>query len=184
MKKLFLLVVFAFFSASIFSQTQVEVFGKLVEGTVTPDINVFATKKISEKVSLTAFTLVEEKWSEALVGVTYCPTSNLELGLSAGIEQNEALYRLGGSVWIGSGKTSLLILVEKGDGLDNYWYKSVVNYKVSEDLSVGISAWRFHGIGPVLKLAIKDLDCKVWINPAYDLEVNKTKIMLGLDISF
>lgn len=102
--------------------------------------------------------------------------------MGAGIEQNDALYRLAGNVWIGKGKTSLLILTEKGDGKDNYWYKTVLSYKASEQFTVGALAWRFHGVGPTVRYTPKKSYLTIWCMPAYDFEVNLKRIMLGLSI--
>jgi len=141
---------------------------------------IFAKKKISEKFDLTYFSLVGQKWSEALIGFSYSPKKWLSIGLSTGIEHNPAVYRLGGSIWIGKGKTSLLMLGEKGDGKDNYFYKTILSYKASEKFTVGAIAWRFHGLGPVVKYTKDDLT--LWFMPAYDLEFNVQRLILGLSI--
>lgn len=91
-----------------------------IGGTIEPNINFLGTKKIVPNLNLTYYFLVESQWSEALIGVAYSPVSWLELGLSTGIEYNPAIYRFAGSVWIVKGKTSLLMLGEKGNGKDNY----------------------------------------------------------------
>jgi len=183
MKKLISLLVLAVILAlSTTSYSQVQIFGKLSDDKVTPDINIFGVKKISEKVSFTYFGLIEEKWSEGLIGVSYSPSEFVTLGVGAGIESNPALYRLCASVWVGKGNTSLLILGEKGDGRTNYWYKATADYKISENFSAGLIAWRFTGIGPVANLTIKKLDSKLWLFPAYDFESKKPSLTLGLDI--
>jgi hypothetical protein len=84
-----------------------------------PNINFFASKKVTEKVSLTFFGLVEQKWSEALIGASYAPSKSLNINLSTGIEQGTNSPRFGASIWTGKGKTSLLILGELGSGKDN-----------------------------------------------------------------
>ena len=43
-------------------------------------------------------------------------------------------------------------------------------------------AWRFHGIGPVIKYTPKESDLTIWVMPAYDLEVNAKRIILGLSV--
>ncbi|HVY36243.1 MAG TPA: hypothetical protein VG982_03160 [Candidatus Paceibacterota bacterium] len=181
MKKFFLFVIVNIF---IFRATsQVEVYGRYTEGgKVAPDINVYGEKKISKKISLTYFTLVEEKWAEALIGTSYSPTDWFSAGISAGIEQNPALFRMAGSLWFGKGKTSLLLLGEKGSGPDNYWYKTTLSYKFSDKFSFAARAWRYHGVGPVATFFIKKLASSIWIMPAYDFEVDKKKLVFGFDI--
>jgi hypothetical protein len=183
MKKLIsLLVVVVTIALSTTVYSQVQIFGKLSDNKVTPDLNVFGTKKISEKVNLTYFALVEEKWSEGLLGVSYSPEDFINLGVGVGIESNPALYRLCASVWVGKGNTSLLILGEKGDGPTNYWYKATADYKLSESFSASLIAWRFIGIGPAANISIKKFDSKLWLFPAYDFESKKPSLTLGLDI--
>lgn len=182
MKKILSAAIFFCFLSSSIVFSQVQLFGTYSDGKIKPDVNIFVTKKISDKVKFTAFGLIEEKWAEGLVGVAYSPTDYLEIGTSIGIEQNQALYRIGGSVWIGQDKLSLLVLGEKGDGSDNYWYKGIAKYQVSETFSTGIMGWRFTGVGPFIETSIKQLDSKIWLNPTYDLEKDETKITLGIDI--
>lgn len=182
MKKIFLTLAFVIFSFSTLF-AQIEAYGRLVDGKVEPDINIFGTKVISEKVNLTYFALVEETWSECLVGVSYSPNENISVGISTGIEHKSSLYRFGGSIWVGNDKASLLILLEKGDGRDNTWYKTVGQCRISKNITLGISAWRFHGVGPLLKVDVNK-DIKLWLNPAYDTEKNKVKTMAGIDIKF
>jgi len=181
MKKLVAIMLFCLYVLT--SYAQVGMYGRYtINGKVEPSFNFYGEKKISEKVNLTYFALIEEKWSEALVGLSYSPVKWISLGLSTGIEHNPAIIRFGGSIWIGKDKTSLLMLGEKGDGRDNYWYKTVLSYKASEQLTFCAMAWRFHGIGPVIKYTPKESDLTIWVMPAYDLEVNAKRIILGLSV--
>jgi len=126
--------------------------------------------------------LVEEKWAEALVGATYSPTEWLSLGLSAGVEVKSSIYRIAGSAWAGKGKTSLLFLWEKGDGVDNYWYKTILSYKISGEFDVNATAWRFHGVGPSIRYTPKKKAVTIWLMPAYDIEFKAKRIMLGVSV--
>lgn len=184
MKKLtyLLAVVFLVLFSVTNCNSQIQVFGKLSDGKIAPDLNIFGTIPVSEKLNLTSFALFEENWSELLVGVSYSPTDYLSIGVGGGIESASTLYRFCGSIWLGKGNASLLILGEKGDGRDNYWYKSTFDYKLSENFSVGMIAWRFTGVGPVANLRIKKLDSKLWLFPAYDFESKKPSLTLGIDI--
>jgi len=181
MKKCLVVLVFLVLSCEL--SAQIQAYSRYtVNAQVEPDINIFGTKKISETFKLTYFALVEESWSEALIGLSYAPTPYLELGCGAGIEHNPAIYRLTASLWLGSGDVSFLIIGEKGDGPDNYWYKTVLEYSASESFTLGIMAWRFHGLGPLAKLKIKALDSQLWVNPTYDLEFKVSRIITGIDI--
>lgn len=181
MKKIIVLLIVIFFGFKSYSQ--LEVYARYTEGgKVDPDINLYGTKKISAKWDLTYFALVEQAWSEALVGVSYSPKDWISFGGMVGIEQNPALYRFLGSIWLGKGKKSFLALYEKGNGTDNYWYKITASYEVTEKFTLGARAWRYNGVGPVGTLLIKKLGTSVWIMPMYDFEVQKKRVSLGVSI--
>lgn len=178
-----LIIILILVVVSISASAQVEVYGRYTSGgTIEPNINIFGTKKISDKLNLTYFALVEEKWSEALVGFAYAPKKWLELGLSSGVEHNPAILRFGGSIWVGKGKNSLLVLLEQGKGKDNYWYKAKLSRNLSETISIGAMAWRFHGLGPIVKYTPKKSDLTFWILPAYDPEFKAKRLMVGVSI--
>lgn len=182
MKKL-IIVILCFCATASYAQLQM--YGRYAingNGKIEPDINLFGTKKLSEKVKLTYFALIEEKWSEALIGISYSPAEWMSLGLSSGVEHNPAIYRFGGSIWLGRQKTSLLMLGEKGDGKGNYWYKTVLSYEFTDQFTFGAVAWRFHGVGPIVQYSPKKSDLAIWYMPAYDPEFKTKKMMLGLSI--
>jgi len=162
---------------------QVEVYGRYtINGTVEPDINIYGTKKISEKFDFTYFALVEKGWATLYLGISYSPEKWISVGLSAGIEQNPALYRIAGSVWLGKEKNSLLLLWEKGDGANNYWYRITASHKFSEEFSLSARAWRFHGVGPIVEYTLEKSDLTFWLLPAYDLEFKAKRLIVGLAV--
>lgn len=162
---------------------QVSVFSKLSleSGKVTPTMTIFGSKPISEKVGFTYFALVNQGWAEAQLGLSYSPVSFVQFGLSCGLEQNPSLFRTGGSVWLGKGKTYFLTLLEKGKGAENYWYKITLNQKISEKFSLGLRAWRYNGIGPVVEYKTKAL--KLWVMPTTKFCGDGGRnIMFGVDV--
>ena len=181
MKKiLFLLLI----SLPFWAQAQLETYGRYTAGgSIEPNINYFGSKKITEKISLTFFGLVEQKWSEALIGATYSPSSSFSIGASTGIEHGTNSPRFGASIWTGKGKTSVSILGELGSGKDNYLYKANLFHKYTKQFTLGITAWRFHGAGPNLRFNIPKLSSTIWAMPAYDLEINKLKLMIGISLN-
>ncbi len=184
MKKITVLLIIIVSALKSFSQ--LEVYGRYTAGKTDMDVNLYGEKKLfsdSSKFSFTYFALVEKTWAEGLVGISYSPKSWLSVGGMIGIEQNPALYRFLGSVWMGKGKTSLLALYEKGDGIGNYWYKITLGHDVTKKFSVAARAWRFNGIGPVLTLNVKKLSSSFWVMPAIDFEAQRQKrISLGISI--
>ena len=167
-----------------FAQSQLEVYGRYTAGrSVEPNINYFGSKKVTEKISLTFFGLVEQKWSEALIGATYSPCGSFSIGASAGIEHGTNNPRFGTSIWTGKGKTSFSILGELGSGKDNYLYKANLFQKCSDRFTLGVTAWRFHGAGPNFRYTIPRLSSTIWSMAAYDLEINKSKLMIGVSVT-
>src|ERR1700744_4628001 len=105
------------------AQAQLEIYGRYTAGGyVEPNINYFGSRKITEKVSLTFFGLVEQKWGQALIGTTYSPSKLFSVGGLIGIEHGTNSPRYAASIWKGMGKTTLLMWGELGSGRDNYLY--------------------------------------------------------------
>jgi len=177
------ILVFLLISVPFLAQAQLEIYGRYTAGnSVEPNINYFASKKITGKISLTFFGLIEQKWSEALIGATYSPSSSFSIGASSGIEHGTNSPRFGASIWTGTGKTSFSILGELGSGKDNYLYKANLFHKYSGQFTLGATAWRFHGIGPNFRFTIPKVSSTIWLMPAYDFEANKSKVMMGVSI--
>jgi len=181
MKKILILLLI---TLPFLAHAQLETYGRYTAGgPVEPNINYFGSKKITEKISLTFFGLVEQKWGEALIGAAYAPSSSFGIGASMGIEHGTNSPRFGASIWTGKGKTSLSILCELGSGKDNYLYKANLFHKYTNWFTLGITAWRFHGEGPNFRFAFPKLSSTIWLMPAYDLESNKSRLMTGITVN-
>ncbi len=164
-------------------QAQLETYARITaRGTVEPNVNYFASKKITSKIALTFFGLVEQKWGEALVGASFSPSAAFSIGGSVGIEHGTHSPRYMISTWMGRGKTSLAALGELGSGKDNYLYKINLFHKYTAHFTFGATAWRYHGIGPNFRYTIPKLETTIWTMPAYDFEVDETKLMVGISL--
>ena len=171
-------------SLPFLTQAQLETYGRYTAGGyVEPNVNYFASKKITEKISLTFFGLVEQKWSEALIGAAYSLSKSAGFGASAGIEQGTNSPRFGASIWTRKGRTSFSVLGELGSGKENYLYKANLFYKCSDPFTVGVTAWRLHGIGPNFRFAVPRLSSTIWSMPAYDFEANKSRLIVGVSVN-
>ena len=160
---------------------QLEVYGRYTAGGyVEPNINYFGSKKITEKVALTFFGLVEQKWGQALIGTTYSPSNTFSVGGLIGIEHGTNSPRYAASIWKGMGKTTLLLWGELGSGRDNYLYKINLFHKVTNQFTFGLTAWTGHGVGPNFRIAIPKLSATLWSMPAYDFTHNKARLMIGI----
>lgn len=178
--------IFTFFLAGLpfLAQAQLEIYTRYAgHGPVEPNINFFGTKKITGKVSLTIFALVEQKWGEALIGASYSPSEFFTVGASAGIEQGTNDPRFSAGIRTSKGKVSFLLLGELGSGASNYLYKTSLLYKYNERFTAGFTAWRYHGAGPNLRLYIPACMTTVWVMPAYDFESDTGRLMIGSSIN-
>ena len=163
------------------AHAQLETYGRYTAGgRVEPNINYFGSKKLTDKFSLTFFGLVEQKWSEALIGVTYFPSKSFSVGASTGIEHGTNSPRYGASIWTRQGKTSLSVLGELGSGKENYLYRANLFHQYTNVFTLGVTAWRFHGLGPNFRFAISKLSSTIWLMPAYDPEAGKSKLIAGI----
>ena len=181
MKKVFVLLLIPL---PFLAQAQLEVYGRYTaHGTVEPNINYNVSKKITQKIALTFFSLVEQNWGEALIGASYSPSTSFTIGASAGIEHGTSNLRYSVSAWKKNGKTSLLVLGELGSGPSNYLYKANLFHQYSNYFTLGVTAWRFHGTGPNLRLTIPKLSATIWSMPAYDFEAHASKMMIGISIN-
>lgn len=181
MKKLVFFFLAVVMAAPLFSQ--VSLYGKLTAEGITPGATFFISKKVTSDLNLTAFSLITKGWGEAMFGAAYSFSPNLQAGLNCGFEQlnGEVSFRTGASFWTGKGKTAFVFLGEKGDGDNNYWYKTTLSQKLSDQLGLGVRAWRFNGIGPLVEYQFKNAP-KMWAFPAYNLENKKVCLIIGIDI--
>lgn len=162
---------------------QLEVYDRYTPGgNHEPNINYFGSRELSDRFSLTYFGLLEHKWGEALIGGSYAPLPSLILGLGAGIEHGSNSPRYIASVWTGNKRTTFSALWELGAGESNYLYKANLFYKYTNAFTVGLTAWRKHGVGPNFRYTVPGVRSTLWIMPGYDLDEDKTKIMAGITV--
>ena len=187
MRKVLLIIALCAVSTFAVGQMTFQVYTRILEGEnkkiiVEPDVNVYGQKILDEKsgIGIWGFALVEKGWAEAYGGLLYSPAKWVEITIGAGIEQCPALYRLSANVWMGGKGFSFLLATEKGDGPDNWWYKSTLKYQV-KNWNLGVMSWRFHGTGPLVEYAPTKIT-SIWVNPVYDLEFKVSRLVVGIDI--
>jgi hypothetical protein len=181
MKKMLILLLI---SVPLGVYAQLETYGRFTAGgSVEPNVNYNGVKKITEKISLTFFGLIEQKWSEALIGASFSPSPSFSIGASTGIEHGTSQPRFAASMWTGGQKTSLSVLGELGSGKGNYLYKANLFHQYTNRFTLGVTAWRFHGIGPNFRFAVPKRSSTIWIMPADDMEANKLKLIVGVSVN-
>jgi hypothetical protein len=104
------ILVLLFIALPFLVHSQLEAYGKYTTGeSVELIIDYNASRKITEKISVTFFGLVRQKWSQALIGIKYTPSNSFNLSASAGIEHGTDSPRFSASIWTGKGRMSLLL---------------------------------------------------------------------------
>lgn len=167
-----------------FSFAQLEVYDKFnKDGSSEPIIDYGGSKKISEKLSVTFFGLVRKEWAQALLGVSYTVNKSLIISSGIGIETGTNAPRYSSSIWLKQNNTILLVLGELGSGKDNYLYKINLFHQFTEHFTSGITAWRYHGLGPNFRYLIPKIESTIWVMPAYDLEIQEPRIMIGMTLN-
>jgi len=163
------------------ASAQLELFAKAnKDGSLVPVINYNGRKALNEKISITFFGLVRESWSQALIGIAYSPSEIITLSASAGIEHGKRSPRYSASIFTKSNRNSLLILGELGSGKSNYLYRINAFRQFNDEISLGLSAWRYHGIGPNFRYFFSQLYSTFWLMPAYDYEIKQTRLIIGV----
>jgi hypothetical protein len=172
-----------FFLMPVCSFAQLELYGKFnSDSSIEPIIDYGGSKAINSKLSVIYFGLVRKEWSQALIGLSYVASNSLVFSSSIGIEQGKNSPRYAGSIWMQKNKTSLLLLGELGGGKDNYLYKINLFNQLTDEFSFGVSFWRYHGLGPNFRLLIPCIESTIWIMPAYDIEINQERVMVGITL--
>jgi len=183
MKRIISFVLFIVFSIVVNAQSTFQTYTRVFKGEnkikVEPDFNFYGQKLLTNKVGIWGFALVERGWAEAYGGLLYKPADWLELAAGAGIEQNPALYRLAASIWMGHENLAFFIATEKGDGADNWWYKTYVKYQLGA-WKVGAMSWRYQTTGLYLEYSPREF-FSLWINPGRDLEFKVNRLVCGID---
>jgi hypothetical protein len=162
---------------------QLELYGKFnFDGSVEPVINYAGSKKVSPKLAVTFFGLVRQKWSQALIGLSFTPSRHFSVSASAGLEHGHRLPRYSASVSARKGQNTFLLLGELGEGNRNYLYKVNVFHQLSKKISLGFMDWRYHGLGPNFRYNVTKIESTLWIMPAYDHEARVARCMVGYSL--
>lgn len=135
----------------------------VVKGGYTPTIDFSVTHKSSEKLGVFLWALVNDAWGEAIVGGVYTPTANVEFDLGVGLETDEDAWRTMGSLFIGGGRTSLLLVGELGGS--GYWYLAETKYQMTSTVAIGLHGKRFVGFGPIIDVAVPRTKFSIWLVP-------------------
>ena len=92
-------------------------------------------------------------WSEALISLNFSPAIWMSVSGYVGLETSQSSNRFSSTVWLGTGRWSLLSLHEGGESWA--WYKHVGTFKAAEALKIGFVNQRYTGTGPYAECKLK-----------------------------
>lgn len=164
--------------------SSVDTYMSIYKLALNPCTSIATYTELSEKVKITYCIIHDNEITEGRLGLAYSPAPFITLGLSAGLESAPVPYRVASQLILNNKKNYLSILLEKGSGLNNYHYKTVLSFNFGEKFDAGAVAWRFHGIGPIFRYRPEELNGTVWLAPTYDLEDKSFKVCIGLSADF
>jgi hypothetical protein len=153
-------------SCAAMAQTWVEQRTFVSSGVVTPRIDGLVTESFSGKLGAFAWFQTQKGYSEGYGGITYSPKPWIQLAGGAGIEENVSPARVGGFVWAGGGKISLLFIPEYGGS--GFWWKAEVNRKVNKSVGVGLITERYKGTGLRVEYKIPRTPLLLWGAPMFE----------------
>ena len=116
---------------------------------------------------ISSFILAAGGWAEGYFGPTFAPIAELELGLSAGLQQGDdgAEPRFAFSVWTGVGDFSMFSVLEFDlNGVDGLWFDLTPKFRVLDWLQIGVKARRFVGTGPFVSIDLPEIPVSTWVS--------------------
>ncbi|MEX2405170.1 MAG: hypothetical protein WD579_01045 [Candidatus Paceibacterota bacterium] len=118
---------------------------------------VFTTHSITESsVIAWSYLGVSPSWGEALGGPAFASASAnsyFEVGVGAGVEQPTFTPRFGAYALYVRGPADVFLFLEWGDATGS-WYYLTSHYAVGRNISLGVHAQRYVGVGPRVRYGI------------------------------
>jgi len=154
MKKMFVLLMVMIMAVPLWCQVSgcLENESTLQKGQLFTQFQWWIQGSFSQKFGYFGWALVSNNWSEIYPGVSWQPTSWLQVGVGMGIESGQSKARFGEFLWIGKGKFYFLGFTEhEGSG---FWYRAMAMYRMNETLQIGLMSQHKLGIGPKVEMVI------------------------------
>lgn len=185
MKKYFVLFLVVVLVFSIPARSQVtgclESENNIQNGHLTPAFQFWIQGNFNKRFGWFGWALVNKNWSEIYPGLSWQPISWLQVGIGAGIEQNQSKARIGEFIWIGKGKFYFLGFTEhQGSG---FWYRAMAMYNPGKGLQVGLMSQYKLGIGPKVEVVIHK-PFSFWVAVLAFGQDPKTTAFAGLKLGF
>lgn len=148
-------------SASAQTTIRVDSENAFDEDSFTPIAYVYVSRAVTKKVGLFGFAARSTTWTEGYAGVTFSPRTWITLGAGAGLEQDSNPWRLGGTLWMRTGKSSLFFIGEAGGS--GKWYRAVLNHGF-KNFGIGAISQAFLGTGPRVEITVPGKPLTVWVS--------------------
>lgn len=135
---------------------------------------------IKERFGIFAWIQTDKNYGQAYGGLTFSPKSWIQFAGGPGIEQDDNPWRVGGYIWLGKDRTSLLFIPEYGGS--GFWMKTELNQSLNSLIGIGLISERFKGTGPRVEFNVPALKMKLWAAPLW--EKGSTNGLVGIRWNF
>lgn len=156
-------------------------------GVANPSAEISVNSRLSNHLKLTYsagyFQDFKNVVYQASAGLAYSPKNWVTVGLRGGAKKGLNWPFISSQLWLGNNKTSMFVSLESAIKIDKYYmYKLSLSHNFSKDLNLGITAWRFRGVGPMIRYGFDNFNYSIFLFPAYDLDDRMVKVSLGLSV--
>lgn len=183
MKKALIVVLVLFLSLPLWCQVSgsLESENNLQKGQFSTQFQWWIQGNFNKSFGYFGWALVSKNWSEIYPGISWQPTSWLQLGAGLGIEQNQSKPRFGAFVWAGKDKVYFLGFLE--DWGSGFWYRAMAMYRLNQVLQVGLMSQHKLGIGPKVEVEFYK-PFSLWVALLTMGQNPRTTAFAGLKLNF
>jgi hypothetical protein len=122
------------------------------DGEITPQVKVSLSYGGKTKTGGYCWFQISKSYSQTYCGGTYQPKNWIQVGLAGGVETGAKTLKGAGFVWVGKGRFSNLLVIEKGG--TGTWYRNQTDVKVGKSLAVSLASQKGQGTGVRAEFAI------------------------------
>lgn len=136
------------------------------DGDAAPAIDGFVFRLLQGPFGAYSSFYVDRNYAEAMIGPAFAPTEWLAIGLGFGLEQTPdevTPWRVGGAVWVGTRRLSLLTFAETGG--TGFWARTEFNLKLTDWGGLGALCDLAVGAGPRLEFNVPKTPLQIWWAP-------------------
>jgi hypothetical protein len=152
-----------------------------------PSFSIYAAKDLGVQFKLTAFSVVNDKWGESLIGLAYNPAKWVAVEVECGIETNDQEYgyrrneiRLAFLLSLTKDKFSFSGIYEYGSF---NWLDLRMDYRLKQ-FAIGCMASEYYGAGPMIKYYLGKRPFYLWGSWLYNWASADKGVMAGMNLKF